>query len=116
MKKEFKIRIFNDQKLSEAIQKKLFELGYRWSGDNQVQTAPISYGSYGIYADRFGQLTYASSDKNGSYFRAHRNPEITVEELFQMEPEVRETIKIGKTTYDKEEFEQATKDLKPVNP
>lgn len=115
MKKEFKIRIFNDQKLSEAIQTKLFELGYRWADANQVRTTPISYGSYGIYANSYGLLSYASDGPGGDFFRQDPNPEITVDELFQMEPEVRETIKIGGTTYDKEEFEQATKDLKPIS-
>lgn len=116
MKREFKVKIFNDQKLSEAIQTKLFELGYRWVGEPLVRTDPVTTGSYGIYANRSGLLSYASVDTGGDFFRQDPKPEITVDELFQMEPEVRETIKIGETTYDKKEFEQATKHLKPVNP
>lgn len=41
-------------------------------------------------------------------------PFITLDELFQMKAEPQETIKIGDSTYDKAEFEEATKNLKPI--
>ena len=39
---------------------------------------------------------------------------LTLEELFTMQPEAKETIKIGTQTYDKADFEAATKHLAPI--
>ena len=108
--KEFKIRTYGNKNLSEAIQLKLFELGYKsmlWS----LKKCPAK--TYGIWAHSDGGMTRDTS-WDLEFFEGHEFSEISINELFEMEAKNKETVTIGDSVFDKAEFEEATKNLKPI--
>ena len=105
--KEFQIRTYNNENLAEAIQYKLFNLGYSWAYPNSTAIQYLHAASFQVYSNRV--ITW----NRNSYYPSGGEI-ITLEELFTMQPEAKETIKIGTQTYDKADFEAATKHLTPV--
>ena len=107
--KKFQILTHGNENLAKAIQDKLFELGFNW--DAGEPRDPYHYPHAAVYqAGAFGHLSLTYSH----LARDEWGPVITIDELFAMQPEVKETIKIGDATYDKAEFEAATKNLTPI--
>jgi hypothetical protein len=104
-----KFRTYGNEKLSEAIQEKLFELGYRWFGGNEVQYTHKPF----LYVDSDGDITQDSQEYEDD-FNNYDNEEIPLEWFFQLTASEQETITVGDVTFDKEEFESATKHLKPL--
>jgi hypothetical protein len=111
--REFQIKAYGDKHLAAAIQEKLFELGYRWpmGGPNSVKLTSDSSYLVGYLVGACGKPTIMWA--NGDTYPLV-GKEITLEKLFQMQPEAKETIKIGTQTYDKADFEAATKHLAPI--
>ena len=104
--KKFQIKTYGDPSLARAIQRKLESLGYRTgfiaaSSDHYYNLG----GAKTVYC-----TTYEGRDMVGGDFGNF----ITIDELFTMQPEAKETIKIGTQTYDKADFEAATKHLTPI--
>lgn len=112
--KNIKIRVYSNQKLLDLILQRLKELGGSHHGGSGSFDSAVEGGTYGLYVDAWQKISYASGDKIGTWFNNSTKGEITLDELFAMTPEPRETIKIGDSTYDKAEFEAATKNLKPI--
>ena len=107
--KKFQILTHGNENLAKAIQDKLFELGHHW-GDSEHDDS-YHYTDAAVYqagAFRHRGLTYSHCARD------RWGPVITIDELFAMQPEKKETIKIGDATYDKAEFEEATKNLTPI--
>ena len=100
-KDKFQIKTYGNENLAQAILDKLSELGYD-------ACKGIICKSYQVNAFSDNTVTYSSHchDKWGEF--------ITIDELFAMTPKPAETIKIGDQTFNKAEFEEATKNLKPV--
>lgn len=103
--KAFKVRTYNCNALSALLQEKIFALGYTWSvGDTEI---------YRKYHDTL----FCSSNGIVAYgaYREGDEPEITIDELFQMKAAQPETLKIGNHTYNKEEVEAALKNIKAIS-
>jgi hypothetical protein len=112
--KNIKIRTYGNQSLLLSIVERLKKLGARVTGFEDFAIRAHEGGTYGVYVDSVGRLSYASGDPEGSWFYQSGREIITLDELFDMTPEPKETIKIGDSTYDKAEFEKATENLKPI--
>ena len=107
--KKFQIKTHGNGNLARVIQEKLFELGCGWHhGGNTVKILDAHSYQIGFFED--GDITKSDGDSYGLDIC----PLITLDELFAMSPEKKETIKIGGQTYDKALFEEATKNLKPI--
>jgi hypothetical protein len=93
--------------LAEAIQRKLFELGYGWEhSSREPRVLDAAY-----YVILHGRIVYGPTVDD---FDFPSRPTLPLEELFAMSPTPKETVKFGDVVYDKAEFEAATKNLKPV--
>lgn len=106
--KDFKIRTYNNDLLYDAIVLKCRSLGF-----GGLQHRPESHAH--IYGEWHIKCITWTGLSQEDFFLQKNIREITINELFEMELSPRETIKIGGTTYDKEEFERAIKDFKPIN-
>ena len=107
--KKFQIRTYGDPFLAKAIQYKLFELGYSWEDDSGKDVRHHDAASCQVGLMGEGTMTCSYSG-----FLLDGGELISIDELFLMKPEVKETIKIGTQTYDKSDFEAATKHLTPI--
>lgn len=107
--KEFRVNHYGNEALSEAIQKKLFELGYEWIFTRKnIMRGHVYEIMGGIDCLANGNMT---NDRAG-----YKNlPEITIDELFQMESAQSETLKIGDRTYSKTDVEAALKNIKSIS-
>ena len=105
--RKFQILTHGNDYLSRAILRKLEELGY-----DVDSVLPFNCDHYYI-GQRYNTIYAGAKDERceDSYLFG---PFITLDELFQMKAGPQETIKIGDSTYDKAEFEEATKNLKPI--
>jgi len=102
--KKFQIKTHRNENLARVIQEKLFELGYKWRDSGKQVTCLNEY-LYRAFED--GDMLFGYQDDIDGTL-------ITLDELFAMSPEPKETIKIGDQTYDKAEFDKATENLKPI--
>jgi hypothetical protein len=107
--RKFTIRTYHDRHLAAAIQEKLFELGYQW----EVGEANLVQRTYAT-AYRVGYQDECTIKWAGIACPWDWDNCIALEKLFQMQPDPRETIKVGTQTYDKADFEAATKHLTPI--
>ena len=103
--KKFQIRTHGNKNLARAIQDKLYELGYSWAMYSKYNELGAPAYQVGVREDDEITWNEVTKDEWGEV--------ITLDELFSMKP--KETIKIGDQTYDKAEFEAATKNLTPLN-
>ena len=69
---------------------------------------------YGISPNKKSNKAYLLQYDIYSRYIKTNNIEHSLEKIWTSES-AKETIKIGEITYDKSEFEQAVKDLKPIN-
>ena len=109
--RKFQVRTYHDKHLAAAIQEKLFELGYKWEGNtNKANLVQLTYAAcYDVgYQDKW-LIKWAGIDCPSDF-----DIGITLEEFFQMEPEIRKTIRVGAHTYYEEELKAATKHLTPI--
>lgn len=106
--KKFQIKTHGNENLARAIQEKLFELGHRWWMDNEVKY--LFAASYQVGETGNNTISWSRDEDNYEF-----GPFVTIDELFAMKPEPKETVKIGDQTYDKKQFEEATKNLTPIN-
>lgn len=103
--KKFQIRTHGNENLAKAIQDKLYELGYSWNLGSKYRNLEAPTYQVGVFCDDEITWNEVTKDNWGEV--------ITLDELFSMKP--KETIRIGGQTYDKAEFEAATKNLTPLN-
>ena len=106
--KKFQILTHGNENLARAIQDKLYELGYMWSAHDKYWFEN-NHDHYAAYDDGSICNGFSYQRNKGSFGEF-----ITLDELFAMTPDPKETIKIGDQTYDKAEFEKATENLKPI--
>lgn len=105
---------------SRKVQEVLFNMGYRWtfSATPQYLDAGFIYGSetgslsWGIPSD--SGLRWFEDTKNHPGFVEVRLVEKTTYSIEEI-PNQRDTIRIGDAVYDKQQFEEAVKNLKKLN-
>jgi hypothetical protein len=104
--KKLQIRTYGNPQLATLIINKLDLLGY-YTGLLKT-SADHYFNVHGESTMHCGPQTARdiTGDNIGSF--------ITLDELFEMQPEAKETIKIGTQTYDKADFEAATKHLTTI--
>ena len=107
---KFQIITYGNEILAKAIQEHLFTLGYTWESDWSQVIRHTNAGSIQVVElIGNGVMTFSRSR-----FLYGGGKIISLEELFTMRPEAKETVKIGTQTYDKADFEAATKHLTPI--
>lgn len=80
--KDIKIRVHNPEH-SEAIQKRLFKLGCGWSSwDGLNKGQPIHLDAKFLFA--YANFNISKS-KNEDWFLAHKNKEVTLDDLYKMD-------------------------------
>jgi hypothetical protein len=80
--KDVKIRTYGIKELSEKIQARLFELGVTWLTDN---TEIQHWREYFLYVED-NELLY-SEGNDREYFEEQTNPEVTYQDLLDMQPD-----------------------------
>lgn len=73
--KNLKFKVYSPDH-SEAIQKRLFELGYRWGSDGCIVSCTDRFF---LYADSEGYITHCNDDYE---FEIHKNKEVTINDLY----------------------------------
>ena len=105
---------------SKKVQEVLFKLGYSWNLGKSPRYLDAGF----IYGADDGGLTWGvASDSGLAWFEDSVNHPGFVEvrlveqTTYGIEeiPNQRETIKIGDAVYDKQQFEEAVKNLKKIN-
>ena len=78
--KEFKIDTHHPD-LSNAIQRKAFDLGYRWCGNSSDQNNMARF----LFFNYQGGISYEFNDQE--FFNSHEFKELSIPDLFKLTPE-----------------------------
>lgn len=99
MFKSLKFDTNNNERLSKAIQKELFRIGYRWTSQIDKKVANLEY-RY-IYADDDGLLSFSSDDVAAriNFFNIAENSLTNLGDLYLMEPCKQESFNVNSLDY-----------------
>lgn len=89
--KAMKFRVKNPEH-SKAIQERLFEMGYKWSGDSDSIIQKLDSDFLFAYKS---DMTITKMDSDESYFNKHEATETTLEEITEWTPKQGEMIEVS---------------------